>query len=388
MILRSFEIMKNSFPVIILSLCLLLACSNEELTTDPTPPDEPVDMPTEPIDHTTDDIYGDIRNISSIYYVAEMGIGWNLGNSFDVRSANKTAWGNPLPTTANIKAVRDFGFETLRIPVTWNYNMQATAPYTIDPNYLNRVQEIVEAGLRQSMHVIINTHHDDWIRPTDADLVEVSARLSSLWTQVATHFADYGDKLIFEVMNEPRLIDSPQEWLGGTTEGRSVVNQFIQVSLDAIRTTGGKNENRQVMVSTYAASTVPAAFDDMIIPDDPNLIISIHSYFPWSFTGNDNGPNIWGTDSEKSQLDSELDRIRQKWVVEQNRPVILGEWGAKNKNNISDRVTYADYYAKAAIERDMVPIVWDDGGDFGLFNRNSNIWNFRQIAQVIVNAGQ
>ena len=368
----------------------VLSCASEEMIPSPTPPVDPVDpvdMPDSVVDHTTDDIYGDIRDISSAEFVAEMGIGWNMGNSFDVRSANKTDWGNPLPTAANIKAVRDFGFETLRIPVTWNFNMQDQAPYTVDPNYLNRVQEIVEAGLRQSMHVIINTHHDDWIRPTNVEASEVSDRLSSLWTQIANHFADYGDKLIFEVMNEPRLIDSPQEWSGGTPEGRSVVNQFIQVSLDAIRATGGKNEKRHVMVSTYAAGTAPSAFADIVVPDDPNLIISIHSYFPWSFAGDDNGPNTWGTDSEKSDLDNELDRIRDRWITQENRPVILGEWGAKNKNNISDRVSYVDYYAKAAVARGMVPVIWDDGGDFGLFNRNSNTWNFRQIAQSIVNAG-
>ena len=216
---------------------ILLACSTDEMVSSPIPqidPTGPIDSVNNDVDHTTDDIFGDIRSINSMEYVAEMGVGWNMGNSFDVRSANKTEWGNPLPTKENIVAVRNFGFTTLRIPVTWNYNMQAKPPYIVDPNYLNSVQEIVEFGLRQDMHVIINTHHDDWIEPSYAEAEEVSARLSSLWTQIANHFADYGDKLIFEVMNEPRLIDSPQEWSGGTAEGRDVVNQFIKVSLDAI----------------------------------------------------------------------------------------------------------------------------------------------------------
>lgn len=380
-------LLRRSFTILIV-IALMVSCSSDNQTVDPLPPvvPDPVD-PIDMTDNMTGDIYGEIRDISSMELVAEMGVGWNLGNSFDVRDANKTVWGNPLPTAAHIKAIRDLGFETLRIPVTWNFNMQQQAPYTVEISYLDRVKAIVEAGLRNNMHVIINTHHDDWIRPTTTNATAVNARLSGLWTQIANHFMDYGDKLIFEVMNEPRLIDSPEEWSGGTTEGRTILNEFHQTCVDAIRATDGKNATRHIMVSTYAASTTPAAFADLVVPADPNIIISLHSYFPWSFAGQDDGTNNWGSDSEKAALDSELDRIKERWVAQENRPVILGEWGAKNKNNLNARINYVDYYAKAAVSRGLVPIIWDDGGDFGLYDRHAMNWRFRDIAQAVVNAG-
>jgi len=354
--------------------------------------DDPIPAPSQPIstvEEMENDSSEEMRNISSKELVAEMGVGWNLGNSFDVRDNDKTVWGNPLPLSTHIQAVKAMGFETLRIPVTWNFNMLDQAPYTVETPYLARVQRIVEAGLQNDMHVIINTHHDDWIIPTIEKAPVVKERLASLWTQIGNHFIEYGDKLIFEVMNEPRHIDTPEEWSGGTAEGRATLNEFHQICVDAIRATGQNNAKRHIMVSTYAASTTPSAFADLIIPADPNIIVSIHSYFPWRFAGQDEGgTNNWGSDADKAALDQELDRIKERWVNQENRPVILGEWGAKDKNNLSTRVNYADYYARAAVGRGMVPIIWDDGGNFGLFDRHAMSWKYPEIARAVVDAGR
>lgn len=368
---------------IILSM-IAASCGQEEVLTPNMP-----NTPDEPAVEIENVIEGTIRDISSMDLVSEMGIGWNLGNSFDVRAADKTDWGNPLPTSTHIAAVKAMGFETLRIPITWNFNQQANAPYTIEAPYLGRIQLIVNEALKNDMHVIINTHHDDWIIPTTANSIIVKDRLSSLWTQVATHFQEYGDHLIFEVMNEPRLRDSPEEWNGGTQEGRDVINEYHKAGVDAIRNTGGNNSKRHLMISTYAASTSPNAMRDLVIPnDDPNIIISVHSYFPWSFAGKKDGPNIWGSDEEKATLDNELDKIRDRWIVGENRPVILGEWGSTDKNNLSARTAYAAYYASAAVERGILPIIWDDGGNFGLYNRNTNSWKYPGIAEAVVAAAK
>lgn len=385
---KSIEIRLIGILIVIFGIACCSCGSDEPTPTPITPSPDPMDMMDMMDDDMTIDIRGEIRDISSLELVAEMGVGWNLGNSFDVRDADKTAWGNPLPTSTHIKAIKEFGFKTLRIPVTWDYNMLKTAPYTVETPFLARVQNIVEAGLLNDMHVIINTHHEDWIIPTTAMAPEINARLSGLWTQIATHFADYGDKLIFEVMNEPRHIDTPEEWSGGTAEGRSTINEYHQTCVNAIRATGGKNAKRHIMVSTYAASTTPPAFADLIVPDDPNIIMSIHSYFPWSFAGQDDGgTNNWGNADEKAALDSELDRIKERWVTQENRPVILGEWGSKDKNNLTARIGYADYYARGAVSRGLVPIIWDDGGNFGLYDRHALNWKYLEIARAVVDAG-
>jgi len=363
---------------------LVSSCGKEEIQ-EPIIPIEPevpeIEMEVEP--------EGTMRDITSMELVAEMGIGWNLGNSFDVRAADKTNWGNPLPSGTHIKAVKDMGFGTLRIPITWGFNQQKSSPYTIQDSYLLEIQEIVDEALENKMHVIINTHHDDWIIPTTTNATVVKERLSKLWSQVATHFQAYGDHLIFEVMNEPRLLDSPEEWTGGTQEGRKIINEFHKAGVDAIRNTGGNNTKRHIMISTYAASSTADAMRDLEIPNnDPNIIISIHSYFPWSFAGQEDGPNSWGSDEEKTALTNELDWIRDRWIIQEKRPVILGEWGTINKNNTEARTVYAAFYANAAVERGMLPIIWDDGGNFGLYNRHSNTWKYPEIAKEIVAAGK
>ncbi len=364
-----------------------ISCGQEDLS--PTAMPEVIEEVMDQTSDTQNVLEGTIRPISSIDLVSEMGVGWNLGNSFDVISKDKTIWGNPLSTTAHIRDVKAMGFTTLRIPITWNFDQKETSPYTIEQDYLDRIQVIVNEALTNDMHVIINTHHEEWIIPTDAEAEKVKSRLSSLWTQVATFFEPYGDQLLFEVMNEPRLRNSQEEWNGGTQEGRSVVNEYHKVCVEAIRATEGNNRKRHLMISTYAASSNSDAMRDLVVPnDDPNIIISIHSYFPWAFAGIENGPNIWGSDEEKEALKNELDRIKDRWVVQENRAVILGEWGTTDKNNLSSRIEYCAYYAKAATQRGLLPIIWDDGGNFGLYDRHAMNWKYPEIAEAVIAAAE
>ena len=331
---------------------------------------------------------GEARDISSFDLVAEMGVGWNLGNSFDVISRDKTAWGNPTPSKSIIDAVKAMGFNTLRIPITWAFNQSETAPFTIESEYLSRIKKVVDYGFQNNMHVIINVHHDnEWVKPNDDEAEYAKERLASLWTQVGNYFMEYNDSLIFETLNEPRLEGIPEEWSGGTAEGRGYINDFHKASVDAIRATGGNNLKRHIMISTWAASTVDAAMNDLVIPnDDPKVIISLHTYFPWSFAGE--AATSWGSAQDKQNLQNELERVRQKWVVEEGRPVILGEWGTIESNPIQSRLDYAGFYASEAAKRDLLTIVWDDGGMFRLYDRHNLSWDFSNIASTIVNASK
>ena len=149
---------------------------------------------------------GDARDISSFDLVDEMGVGWNLGNSFDVRNVDKTAWGNPLPTKALIDQIAAAGFRTLRVPVTWGYNQSSAAPFMIETDYLNRVKNVVDYGFQNRMHVIVNVHHDDeWFMPSAEQAEEANIRLNSLWTQVSEFFQEYNDSLIFEAVSYTHL---------------------------------------------------------------------------------------------------------------------------------------------------------------------------------------
>ena len=375
------------FSIYMLSLLFLMqfaACSNENGSVVENKPAEQLSEEEE----VQKPGIGTARDISSFDLVAEMGVGWNLGNSFDIESKDQTYWGNPITSKAMIDEVKAMGFSTLRIPITWGPNQVEMSPYTIDPDYLTEIKRVVDFGFQNKMHVIIDVHHDNsWIKPMASETQESTDRLSSLWTQVANFFQDYNDSLIFEILNEPRIEGITEEWSGGNSEGRGYINDFHKAAVDAIRATGENNEKRHIMITTWAASTVPIAMEELTIPnDDEKIIISLHSYFPWQFAGE--AAVTWGSESDKSALIAELDKIKQNWIIERDRPVILGEWGTIEANPLQSRINYADFYVKEAAARGLLTIVWDDGGNFRLLNRNDLSWDFADIATAIVAASQ
>ncbi len=324
---------------------------------------------------------------TGLQFVANMGAGWNLGNSLDTESTDPTAWGNPLATKTLIDSIAAKGFKTLRIPVTWRFHMGPSPEFTIEEAWLTQVEEVVNFALDNNMYAIINVHHDEeWLKPTYAELENASQQLSKVWTQIANHFKNYDSQLIFETLNEPRLEGSAQEWSGGTKEGRDCVNQFHAAAVSAIRNTGGNNADRYLMISPYAASSIQLTIDDLVLPTSQNLIVSVHNYFPYPFAlAQENFATQWGSDAEKEALDKELDRVVEKFI-QNGIPVVLGEWGSLHHNNVSERVKHAAYFARGCIERGICPVWWDNGNaqEFGLINRSSNQWIYPEIPKAII----
>ncbi|WP_300022981.1 glycoside hydrolase family 5 protein [uncultured Maribacter sp.] len=381
--------MKNISPLLILmSISFLIGCSStenqvntssEEIDNIETPSDDSV--PGETINET-------MRDISPKEFVLDMGSGWNLGNTLDTEDVDVTAWGNPLTTKPMIDEIANMGFKTLRLPVTWQYHTGSAPDYILESDWLDTVENIANYALSNNMYVIINIHHDDeWIVPTYENAPYVKDRLIKIWTQIANKFKPYGDYVIFETLNEPRYEGSPEEWEGGTEEGRDVVNQYHQVSVDAIRATGGNNAIRKIMVSTYAAGTGENVLEDYLVPNnDENIIVSIHSYSPYLFSLAGTDPT-WGTDEDKAQLTEEFNVIQAKFETE-GRAVVMGEWGSTFSNNENDRLVHAEFYANLCAERGICPIWWDNGNasEFGIFNRNTLEWVYPEIADAIVDA--
>lgn len=334
--------------------------------------------------------YTGMRDISSTELVKDMQVGWNLACTLDAYGDwvsgldTETCWGNPKTTKAMIDEIAKMGFKTLRIPVTWRGHISNTPEFVIDSVWLNRVEEIANYGFQNDMYVIINIHHDDpWIKLNHTDMNTVKYKLDKLWTQIADRFIEYGDYLVFETLNEPRTEGSAFEWLGGTSEERSILNQYHKTCVDAIRATGRNNSTRKIMISTYAASTYQQAMDDLVLPDaDTNIIVSLHSYFPFFFClgGMD---KTWGTNSDKKSLDDELDRIYNKFIVN-GIPVVLGEWGSMDNDNYADRILHADYFTKACKKREITPIWYNADTTKRLLNRNTLEWASPELIEVLI----
>lgn len=179
---------------------------------------------------------------------SEMGIGWNLGNTFDshgdwiVEETEgsvkdfETAWKNPVTTKAMIDKVKEAGFKTVRIPITWKQHMGKAPNYTVDEAWMDRINEVVDYVIDDGLYAIIDVHHDEeWCIPTAVAKEKSKEQLEALWTQIATRFKEYDSHLIFETLNEPRVIGSELEWMGGSSEEREAVNELNEAALKTIR---------------------------------------------------------------------------------------------------------------------------------------------------------
>ncbi len=332
-----------------------------------------------------------MRGLTAFQLVSDMGAGWNLGNSLET-NGDELYWGNPLTTKAMIDKIAEKGFTTLRIPVRWDLNY-SDGNYTIKSSRLDRVEEVVNYGLDNDMYVIINIHHND-IQSKVSDDASVQAKvcdeITTVWTQIANRFKNYGDKLIFEIINEPRY---EEDWTGKSSY-YDCVNKYNEAGRAAIRATGGNNASRLIMLPTYCASgDAPKIEGWKNLSGDKMTAVSIHAYLPFDFAFDGEGHSNW-IESDVISLKSFFARINSTFISK-GIPVVIGEFGACNKNNTSHREKYAKFYIECARQfaQQNIPCVWWDNNaysvgkeNFGLFNRNNLSFTYGGIADAIVKA--
>ncbi|MBR1739254.1 MAG: glycoside hydrolase family 5 protein [Ruminococcus sp.] len=322
--------------------------------------------------------------------VAQMTTGWNLGNTLDATGGNgvdsETSW---LPNKVKtdeimIKMVKEAGFNTIRIPVSWGNHMDEN--YQVDPAWMDRVQEVVNYGYDNGMFVILNTHHEEWYMPKKSSVDHDLEELAALWTQIAERFKGYDEHLIFEGVNEPRLRGEGAEWTG-TSEARDIVNLYAKTFVETVRATGGNNADRCLMVTPYAASSSSMNMQALEIPEKSDkIIVSIHAYLPYSFALDTKGTDVYDpNDSSIPDLFYNIDNN----FLSQGIPVIIGEYGSVNKDNIDDRVQCMTDYLTLAKQYGVPCIWWDNyarignGENFGLLNRAEYDWYFPELIAVV-----
>lgn len=331
----------------------------------------------------------EVRGMSAFQITKDMKAGWNLGNSLE-SDYNETYWGNPTITKPMIDAIAAKGFRTLRVPTRWDDNYSDPSSYTISKDYMDRVEEVVNYGLSNGMYVILNVHHNDLQTKASADWQEkenIKNELRSIWTQIATRFQKYGDRLIFEVNNEPR---SGEDWTGNS-ELYKCVNECNEAARDAIRAAGGNNSIRLISLPTYCASPdeIKVRGWEKICAEDDMIAVSVHAYLPWDFAYEAEGHSDW-RDADREELQPVFDRLYEFFISKQI-PVYIGEFGATDKDNLSDRETYASVFAGMANSYGIPSVWWDNhvfgkGGEhFGIFDRY-NLTFTGKIADNIINA--
>lgn len=340
-------------------------------TVAPTATPEPTATPTPELT---------IADVSPMDLVAEMKIGWNLGNTLDATGGNsltsETSWGNPKTKQEMIDKILEAGFNVIRIPITWDGHFGAGPDYVIHEIWLDRVKEIVDYAYDKGAYVIINTHHEEWYMPTEENKVANGEQIAALWTQIAEYFKDYDEHLIFEGLNEPRLRGTSKEW-SGDAKASEVINYWARMFVDAVRATGGNNALRHLMITGYAASSSKDNLAKIKLPEDDKLIVSVHAYTPYNFTLNTKGTSTWDITKDARDIDYLMKTIDDVFISK-GIPVIIGEFGAMNKENEAERVEWVTYYLTKAKEIG-VPCVWWDNGAFSGNGENFGLLDRREL---------
>ena len=332
---------------------------------------------------------------SAIEIVNDMGLGWNLGNTFDCWNTRgyttdtETGWGNPTTTQAMIDGIKATGFNAVRIPVTWYENADAST-YDIDDAYLARIGEVIDYCYANDMYVIINMHWD-WV--SDGSLwlnkgMDALPQFTAMWKEISSYYKDYDEHLVFESMNE-------------VTFDYNTLNSFNQTFVDTVRSTGGNNDDRLLLLSGANADLDKTCNEQYIVPDDDMLAVDIHYYSPpqWAVAPIDSTwgySSTWGTDEEKQAVKNAFNRVKTTFV-DKGIPVIFGEYGVltneKDQKNREDIVEYLKTISSMALGTDGVTAyLWDAGnaGDMQFYDRKNLKWfdpNIEQAYKEVLNSG-
>ena len=368
---------------------------------------------------------------------AKLGLGWNMGNQFDGYFNGSWAgekegypdegvWqpdGAKAATQATFDGVKQAGFTSVRIPVSWLKMIGPAPEYKIDETWLNRVYEVVGFAHNAGLNVIVNTHHDEnhgvnndyqWLdiknAANNAALnAQIKEKIHAVWTQIATKFKDCGDWLILESFNE--LNDGEWGWSeafrNNPTKQCNILNEWNQVFVDAVRATGGENATRWLGVPTYAAN--PEYEKYFTMPSDPagRMMLAVHYYDPSDYTILEAQYSDWGHTgaADKKASYGDEDHVRAVFgnlctkYVDKNVPVYLGEFGCSMRAKSDTRawrfyLYYMEYVVKAAKTYGLPCYLWDNGAmgsgqeQHGYINHGNGayIGNSKEVIDLMVKA--
>jgi len=311
--------------------------------------------------------------------VKNMKVGWNLGNTLDAAPTDREGliydpsnyvsyesdWGQPVTKPELLKMLRKAGFNAIRVPVTW-------FPYTdangnVDSRWMKRVHEVVDYVIDQGMYCLLNVHHDTgghkaaWIRADESNYQKNHERYENLWRQIANEFKDYDERLLFESYNE--MLDIWGSWgraaWGHDDQMASVytaLNNYAQSFVKTVRSTGGNNKKRNLVINTYATGDDTGKgypLTELQLPDDEtegHFAIQIH-YYP----------------DTNTLTEKKIDESIEKWdkgAKSKGAPLIIGEWGfllepVTDESLYKNLLSLSRYFVEKTKSYGMATFSWD-----------------------------
>lgn len=320
-------------------------------------------------------------------FVRSMGLGWNLGNTFDAFSLHNEAtqaretgaswrpedqqrlWGNQPFTARQARRVADAGFGTIRIPVTWAEWMSPDGD--VDPVWMQSVMDAVEASLAVGLKVILNVHHDGgegdvpWIRTISQHEEMVLHRYQRLWEQIGARCVDYDERLVLEGANELDFHDVAMD------DAYGLLGRINQTFVDTVRAAGGQNGTRFLLIPGYNTDTTKTCVPGYVLPQDSvdhRLLLSVHYYSPAEFSVAEHDspwckPSLtWGSEVEVAAMHADFERLRTTYV-ERGVPVVIGEYGVLTQpvdhKDHKSNVYWLTMVVKNALDIGACPVLWD-----------------------------
>ncbi|KMQ52113.1 Endo-1,4-beta-glucanase [Chitinispirillum alkaliphilum] len=295
----------------------------------------------------------------------KLGRGINLGNIFEAPGEGQ--WGISFHDHY-LDSISQKGFQSIRVPIRWSapQRTQLSEPYTISEDFFSRIDHVIERAFDTGLSVIINVHHYE-------ELFEDATgfhrdRFVAIWEQISKHYSQYGDSLYFEVLNEPHDDLTPQRW-----------NLLFSEVLQIIRE---KNPTRTVLLGTAEWGGIEG-LSSLEIPEDPNLILTVHYYSPFQFThqgaswveNTDRflGTTWSGTYIQKNEILNHIETIHA-FGEKHNIPVNIGEFGAYSRADIESRHLWTKYCARLFERYGFSWHYWEFGSGFGAYDPSREEW--------------
>ena len=332
--------------------------------------------------------------------VREMGMGYNIANTFDSFSyfiyletpdEQIELNGNIAPTKEMIKKIKKYGFKTIRFPVTWMYFIDDEG--NINSEWMTRVKEVIDIIIKEKLYCILNVHNDGYYTNWLIRGMEVKDKYINLWSQIANKFKDYNEYLIFESMDKVYFFDYNLY----NYDYQTLIN-LNQAFVDTIRNSGGNNKDRLLIIAGANADITWTCSSEYKIPVDQSnkLAVSIHYleptdfvydtyYEPYNVTSYDgltylSSPKlIWGSYSEYFKMTEDFELIKRTFV-DKGIPVIINKVGVltEEKKEIRSIREYLYILFSLSLESDgIMCCLWDTSnktfGDMNFYDRTNDM---------------
>ena len=350
---------------------------------------------------------------------AKIKLGINIGNTMEAWcriNPSETCWANPMVSAAYMQLIKDSGFDAVRIPLAWEQYANP-ANGKISDAWLNRVKEVVQMAVDNGLYVVVNIHWDGgWLESNISEVAKVrtNAKQKAYWEQIATKLRDFDEHVMFASANEPRL---------NTAALAPILHSYHQTFVDAVRSTGGRNAHRVLVVQGLATDVdlTMNFWQGMPVDTVPGRQMMEVHYYPGYFSnkGEDdangrmlcywgegyysqtdttrNANNFWRLE-EEAFTDAQFARMKTKFV-DQGIPVVLGEYAAMLRwpetcadydLHLASREHFWKYVTKSATANGLLPFAWEVGRAEGhLIDRHTPAVHDKQVVDaLLVGAGK